>query len=305
MSELKIGTGVPMTLDGADDPRRPAVTDAARAIEELGFESLWVSDLIIGDGTPTLEAALVLAAAAAATERIDLGFSVLTVPLRPAAWIATQIATLQALSGDRLLLGVGSGGFPDSPFWQALEVPSRERGPRTDATLRALPRLLAGEPTDLVPDAPPLTLGPSTPMPPVLVGGNSPVAMRRAVEFGGWFPSLISPDDLRPAVTRLRELADERGMPAPSVTVGGHLIVGADESARSARESFVRNLVEAHGMSPEVAANVPMTAASPAELADVFAAYEAAGADRIVTGPDNGDYRAGLQMMIEARTLLN
>lgn len=301
MSGLKIGTGVPLT---ADDPGRPSIPEAARIIEDLGFESLWVPDLIIGDGTPALEATLVLAAAAAATERISLGFGVLTIPMRPAAWVAAQIATLQVLSSDRILLGAGIGGFPDSPFWQAVEAPSSRRGATTDATLRILPRLLAGESAAVVSGAPPLTLGPAVPMPPVLVGGNSPAAMRRAVEFGGWFPSLISPDDLRPAVARLRELADEQGAPMPSVTVGGHIILGADDAARSAAESFVHNLVQQHGMPRETAAKVPMTAASPTELADVFAAYEAAGADRIVAGPHNGDHRSGLQTMIEAQALL-
>ncbi|XVQ06908.1 LLM class flavin-dependent oxidoreductase [Spirillospora sp. CA-255316] len=205
----------------------------------------------------------------------------------------------------RVLLGVGSGGFPDSPFWQAVGLSGRGRGMRMDATLRALPRLLAGEPTELGPQASPVTLAPPVPMPPVLVGGNSLTAMRRAVEFGGWFPSLISPDDLVPAVAELRKLAEERGVPPPSVTVGGHLIVGDDESARSAKHALVRSLIEDHGMPPETAAKVPMTASTASELAEVFAACEAAGADRIVTGPDNGDYRAGLQLMMEARALLD
>ncbi|MFD0660824.1 hypothetical protein [Thermocatellispora tengchongensis] len=117
-------------------------------------------------------------------------------------------------------------------------------------------------------------------------------------------PLLISPDDLRPAVARLRELAEERAVPAPSVTVGAHLIVGDDESARAVRDSFVRDLIRTHKMPPETAAKVPMVASSPAELAEIFAAYEAAGADRIVTGPDNGDYRSGLEMIMEARSLL-
>ncbi|RAY14126.1 LLM class flavin-dependent oxidoreductase [Actinomadura craniellae] len=304
MAPIKVGTVVPMALDELNAPGSPSVPTAARYIEELGFESLWVPDLIIGDGTPALEAALTLAAAAAVTERIRIGFSVLTLPLRPAAWVAVQIATLQQLSNDRVLLGVGSGGFPDSPFWQAVGASSSERGARTNATLRALPQLLAGEPTELAPRTSPVTLAPAAPMPPVLVGGNSRTAMLRAVEFGGWFPSLISPDDLAPAVATLRNLAEERGVPAPGVTVGGHLIVGADESARSAKDALVRSLVQDHAMPPETAAKVPMTASTPAELAEVFAAYEAAGADRIVTGPDNGDYRSGLQLMMEAHAML-
>lgn len=297
MSELKIGTGLPTNSE-------PTVADVARAAEELGFESVWAPDLIIGDGTPALEAALALASAAAVTERAGIGFSVLTVPLRPVAWLAVQIGTLQRLSGDRVLLGVGSGGFPGSPFWRALGVPPGERGARTDAALRALPRLLSGAPTSLEPDAPPLTLDPAA-MPPVLVGGNSAVAMRRAVEHGGWFPSLIAPDDLRSAVAKLRTMAGKRGRPAPTVTVGGHLFLGDDTAARDARNGFVGDLIRTHGMPPETAEKIPMTARNMDELAEVFAAYADAGADRVVTGPDNGDRLDGLAMMRDAHALLS
>src|SRR5918999_142552 len=104
MASIEIGTGLPTGT--------PTIAEAAREIEELGFESLWVPDLLLGDGTPALEAALTLAAAAAVTERVKLGFGVLVVPLRPVPWLAAQVATLQQLSEGRLVLGVGSGGFP-------------------------------------------------------------------------------------------------------------------------------------------------------------------------------------------------
>ncbi|HEY3684321.1 MAG TPA: LLM class flavin-dependent oxidoreductase [Streptosporangiaceae bacterium] len=184
MTSIKIGVGLPV---GVAHPE-PTAMDGARFAEDLGFESLWMPEVLIGDGTPALDPMLALAAAAAVTERVGIGTGVLTAALRPAAWLATQVATLQRLSGGRVLLGVGSGGFPDSPFWQAVGVPGAERGPRTDATLRALPDLLAGKPVVLGEGLPPVTLAPSAAMPPVLVGGNSGVAMRRAVEHGGWCP---------------------------------------------------------------------------------------------------------------------
>jgi len=305
MTAIKIGTGLPMALEELQAPGIPSVAEAARDIEELGFESLWVPDLIIGDGTPTLEAALTLATAAAVTERVKIGFSVLVVPLRPAPWLAMQTATLQHLSDDRLLLGVGSGGFPGSPFWQALGVPGRERGRITDATLGLLPRLLSGEPVQISEGEPPLTLAPSARMPPVLIGGSES-AFRRVLEFGdGWFPSLIAPADLGRAVSRLNDQASERGVPARSVTVGGHLIMGSDAAARAAYDSLVRNLIDVHGMTPEAAARTPMTARTPAELAEIFVAYHEAGADRIVTGADNGSWTAQLEFMAEARALLD
>lgn len=290
---IRIGTGLPTG--------NVPVAEAARQIEELGFESLWVPDLLLGDGTPTLEAALALASAAAVTERVKIGFSVLVVPLRPAPWLATQIATLQHLSNDRLVLGVGSGGFPDSPFWQALGVPARDRGRITDTTLELLPRLLAGDPVEIAEDAPPLTLAPTAPMPPVLVGGSERAFPRVLTHGDGWFPSLIAPADLAPAVRRLRDLASEQGRPDPTITVGGHLFLSEDKAPRDA---FVRNLVEVHRMSPEVAARTPMVARTPEELAEIFAAYETAGADRVVTGADDTDWQTQLHFMAEARTLL-
>ena len=71
-TSIKIGAVLP-SMEELQAPGTPAVAEAARQIEELGFESLWVPDLIIGDGTPTLEAALTLAAAAAVTERVGIG----------------------------------------------------------------------------------------------------------------------------------------------------------------------------------------------------------------------------------------
>lgn len=302
MTTIKIGTGLPTAMEAR--PGTPSIAEAARRIENLGFESLWVPDLIIGDGTPTLEAALTLASAAAVTTRVKIGFSVLVVPLRPAPWLATQIATLQQLSDDRLILGVGSGGFPGAPFWQALGVPSRTRGRATDTTLGLLPQLLSGEPVQIS-DGEPLTLAPKALMPPVLVGGSER-AFGRVLEFGdGWFPSLISPTELGRAVSRLRDQASERGLPSPSVTVGGHVIVGTDDTARAAYESLVHTLVDVHGMAPETAAQTPMTARNPHELAEVFAAYQEAGADRVVVGSDDGDWEARLEFMAEARELLN
>src|SRR5690606_1107529 len=194
------------------------VADAARWLESLDLESVWVPDLLLGDGTPALEPALVLATAAAVTERVRVGFSVLVVPLRPAPWLAAQVATLQHLSGDRLVLGVGTGGFPDAPFWRALGVPRRHRGRALSETLTLLPRLLSGERTEV--EGTMLTQAPTATMPPVTIGGSTR-AFDRVLDHGaGWFPSLLTPGELASAVAGLRERADERGLPAPEVTVG-------------------------------------------------------------------------------------
>lgn len=290
---MRISTSLPTSRTGVPD------VAMARHLEELGYDAVGMADVVIGDGTPGPDAALVLAAAASLTTTIALEFGVLSLPLRPTAWVAAQMQTLQHLSGNRVVLGVGIGGFPGSPFWRAVGAPLRGRGAWTDAALRALPGLIRGEPTRLGEDE--VTLGPAAPVPQILVGGNSEAAMRRAVLYGdGWAPSLISPENLAPKVVRLRELADELGRPVPWITVGGHAILA---DAPDAVESFVRVLVDLQGMSPEEAAGVPVTG-GPAQVADRLAAYAEAGAAGVGLGLDGGSWLRQTEILAEARARL-
>src|SRR5690606_36922760 len=154
------------------------VPTAARHAEDLGFESVWAVDqLIAGTGVPFVESLVALGAAAGATSRIRLATGVLILPLRPVVWIAKQVASLQQVSGDRLLLGVGVGGDRHELSWEATGVPRRERGKRTDAALAALPDLIAGRPVDL--DGTTVQLAPGVAVPPIIVGGMSDAALTR------------------------------------------------------------------------------------------------------------------------------
>lgn len=306
MAEIKIGIGLPIMGELETLGIIGGIGAAARHVEALGLDSVWAPDLIIGDGTPSLESAIALATAAAVTDQIHVGFSVLVLPLRPVAWVAAQIATLQHISGNRVLLGVGSGGFPSTPFWQAAGVPARERGRRTDAALEVLPQLIAGESTRLghEPNQPVVTLAPGAPVPPILVGGNSDGAIRRAARYGdGWFPSLIAPDALTSGAAKLRALAAKKGHTTPGITVGGHAMLGNDTAARSARDAFVRGLVANHGMTPEAAAAIPIIG-SPEEVAERFAAYAAAGVERLVLGLDCEAWMRQCELIAEAHALL-
>src|ERR1700761_3551980 len=132
------------TFDALRTGRPPQVTAAARLAEESGLDGVWAGDHLWCPA-PILDATSALAAAAAVTERVSIGTSVLLLGMRPLAWAAKQVATLQALSGNRLKLGVGIGGeFPSE--YAAAEVPIKERGRRLDRALALLPGLLAGEP---------------------------------------------------------------------------------------------------------------------------------------------------------------
>src|ERR1700738_306890 len=116
----------------------------ARHAEDLGLESVWVVDqLVAGTGAPFLDSIVALTTAAAATKRVRLGFGVIILPLHPVVWVAKQVGSLQHVSGDRVIRGVGAGSDRHEQSWLAAGVPRLERGRRTDAALRVLPGLLA------------------------------------------------------------------------------------------------------------------------------------------------------------------
>jgi alkanesulfonate monooxygenase SsuD/methylene tetrahydromethanopterin reductase-like flavin-dependent oxidoreductase (luciferase family) len=130
--EASVELGVILPSMSRRDGQPGDIPAAARQAEELGFESAWVVDqLVAGTGVPVLDSLTSLAGAAAVTSRIKLGVGVLIVPLRPVAWAAKQVATVQYLSDGRVLLGIGAGGDRHALSWDAAGVPSRERGRRT------------------------------------------------------------------------------------------------------------------------------------------------------------------------------
>lgn len=289
----------------------PDTAAAARYAEELGFESVWTSDHLLGR-VPVLDGGLVLAAAAAATERVGVGFGVLHLPLHPLPWTAKRAATLQYLSGDRLLLGVGSGGTgprarwrggrADLSAWKALDLPYEEKDARMDAALAALPALLSGGDGRDGGDGE--ALEPVVKAPPLLVGGVSDAALRRAARYGdGWFPSLLSPGMLASGAARLREYADGFGRPAaPGVTVALPLFMG-EGADLPGPASAARTLHEIYRVPEQEAGRIVLTG-SPTRAAVLLAAFAEAGAERIVLSTGDTDWRRQYELLAEARDLL-
>jgi len=167
---------------------RSAVLALARRAEAAGFDSLWTGDHV-SFYIPILESLTLLSFVAAATERVKLGTAVYLLPLRHPTTTAKVAATLDVLSGGRLVLGVGVGGeFP--PEFTACGVPVAERGSRANEAIGLLRRLWTesgvtheGRHFQLGPvsiDPKPVQAG----GPPILVGGRLPPALRRAGRLG-------------------------------------------------------------------------------------------------------------------------
>jgi probable F420-dependent oxidoreductase len=211
---------------GPDALRRAAVQ-----AEELGFSDVWVSEhVILPKAAPYppspsfYEPILTLTWAAAVTRRVRLGTSVIVLPMHHPVPMAKQLATLQCLSGGRVIFGVGVGWL-EAEF-AALGAPFRERGRRMDesiALMRALwtedpvtfqTRHIAAEIVEMRMQPPPVA-----PI-PIWVGGGSAAAQARATRAcDGWHGTRLSPEQAAPVVQRLRAERPDPGF-AISLRVG-------------------------------------------------------------------------------------
>jgi alkanesulfonate monooxygenase SsuD/methylene tetrahydromethanopterin reductase-like flavin-dependent oxidoreductase (luciferase family) len=179
---VAIGVILPTSTPDPADPIMGDVRASARFAEQLELDSIWSADHLVASA-PILDSTTVLATAAAVTDRIAIGFGVMLLALRPVAWAAKQISTLQHLSGDRLVLGIGTGNPAHGDIgWRAAGVSYGDRGHRTDEALRVLPALVTGR-TGVLDDGLQVRLAPGSSMPPVLIAGNGEKARRRAARL--------------------------------------------------------------------------------------------------------------------------
>ena len=224
----RFGVVVPNSGDLAT---RENIEAVARSAEDLGFDSIWAIDHIVipaADvytfGETVFEQLIVLSHIAGMTERVGLGTTVMVLPYRNSVVAAKMLATLDALSGGRLILGVGSGWV--EPEFQVLGVDYESRGHITDKTLEVMKALWAGGDRGRESEFSDIHFLPipvQRPHPPILVGGHSVRAFRRAVEFGqGWHPTTALPEDeLMDAIERFLAYWEEAGRTeAPEVALG-------------------------------------------------------------------------------------
>jgi alkanesulfonate monooxygenase SsuD/methylene tetrahydromethanopterin reductase-like flavin-dependent oxidoreductase (luciferase family) len=295
MVDVNIGVMLPTASARGESPGD--VVAAARHAEELGFESVWVVDqLVAGTGTPLLDSITSLAAAAAVTERVRLGLGVLVLPLRPVVWVAKQVATLQHISGGRVLFGVGVGGDRHDRSWRAAGVSRGDRGRLTDAALRVLPDLISGKAVQLDSGAD-VQLSPGVTVPPIIVGGMSDAAFRRVAEFGdGWF-SMGSAEGLPGQVARLRDVTSAR----PEIT-GNVMVATEGDPALPDQASLIRAVADpdgVYGVPGEVAESVFLRG-NPGAVSERLGQMSAGGAQRAVVTLVGGDWFRQAELLAEA-----
>ena len=171
---MKIGIGLPRIFPPGDDA---LILEWARRAEAASFSCIATLDRLV---YPNHDPLMLLAAAAAATRRIRLMTSIVIAPLRNAGVLAKQAATLDALSGGRLTLGLGVGNRQDD--FRAAPASFHDRGRRFDEQLALMKRIWSGRPlSDGVGAVGPLPVQPGGPE--ILIGGRAPVALRRAARW--------------------------------------------------------------------------------------------------------------------------
>jgi alkanesulfonate monooxygenase SsuD/methylene tetrahydromethanopterin reductase-like flavin-dependent oxidoreductase (luciferase family) len=213
VSELNIGLMLP-TVTPRREPIDPGrVVDDARWAERNGLHSLWAGDhtfhpMQYHDGLVSL------AFAAAVTERILVGTSVLVLPLHPLGVVAKQVATLATLSRGRAIVAVGAGGEIAEEFI-ASGVPVAERGRRMEEAVPLLRSLLVGERVDVEGDfyrLPNVELSPVPPRVPLWLSGRRRAALERAGRLGdGWLGAFHTPESFARARAVVEEVREQAG----------------------------------------------------------------------------------------------
>jgi alkanesulfonate monooxygenase SsuD/methylene tetrahydromethanopterin reductase-like flavin-dependent oxidoreductase (luciferase family) len=251
MSALKVGLILPLF---SGDPER--VLAVAREAEALGYEGVFAFDHFFPPGAPpdrpSLEAFTTLAAVAAATERIRIGTLVTRASLRPAGMLAKLAASLDGMSGGRMILGIGTGDPIDKPEHDAYGLPYLDRTERRAhlvETVGCLKALFSGGTWPGGRWVPPVTgplLPPAGSGPPVWIGGFTDamvrLAARHADAWNGWGMSI--PEFARKA-DLLRRTAAEHGR-SVEVTWAGIVVVGRDEDEAGAmlEERYRKGMLE-------------------------------------------------------------
>lgn len=247
-----------------------SITRAAEAAEQLGFADVWVSDHLIhpaeqGYPSPYLYDPIVsLTWAAAVTERVGLGTSVLVLPHHVPLELANQLASLDQLSGGRLTVAGGVGW--SAREFEALGHSFHDRGQRTDEIVDVLRAAWRDDPVTY--EGRHLSFRDIRVLPkpahdiPIWIGGRTEPAHRRAVDRGDGFQAVgIKPPEAVPLVQRLR-----RDRPEESFTIS------------------LRTGWDPQGMDPD-------------EIRDEYAAFADAGIQHVVAAPWQRDLDAWLRSM--------
>jgi probable F420-dependent oxidoreductase len=245
----------------------PLLRDFAAILEAKGVESVWaVEHVVVADSyepkypysadgrmpsapgvVPMPDPLEVLSYLAATTDTLLLGTCVVVAPLHSPAVLAKRAATLDLLSSGRLLLGLGIGWQREE--YEAVGAPFEGRGQRLEECVGAMRALWTDHPASFAGRTVNfhevhLTLEPTAGRVPIVLGGNSEPAVRRAGRIAdGWFPYTIGPEDLARGAGMLREAAEAAGRSAQDIEIS--VWPGSFDPSRELDATWIRAYLDA------------------------------------------------------------
>jgi len=280
----------------------------AARVRESGLDHVFVADHISFFTGLGMDGLIQAATLAALHETLEVYVGVYLLALRHPLPVARQIASLCESAPGRLVLGVGVGG-EDRHEIEICGVDPRTRGRRTDESLVALRGLLRGEPTTFegeffrFEDAW-IRPAPDPPV-PLVIGGRSPAALRRAARLGdGWLGVWCSPERFAGALQQIEDLAQERHLPRPERWDHGlQLWVGLDADRAQARRRLAARMESMYRI-PFERFERYSPHGSPEEIAEFLAPYRAAGCTRFNVMPVASSSEAAIEGVAEIRERL-
>jgi probable F420-dependent oxidoreductase len=262
--------------------------ELVRRVEALGFESVWTGDHV-SFHNPMYEALTLLATYIPITSRIRLGTAVYLLALRTPAIAAKITSTLDALSGGRLIFGVGVGGENPKEF-EVVGVPHAERGARVTEGIDVVRTLWRDTPASFrgrFTQFEGVSLDPKPvqkPGPPIWIGGRSDAALTRAGRQGdGWVSYVVQAERYAQSVAKIRAAAGGRSLESFAFAHLGFITVGRDWE--SAKAVWAQALTKRYAQDFEPLARKYGIIGTPEQCAEQIARFEAAGCNYMIANP--------------------
>jgi len=293
VAPLRFGVTIPNNW-GIADPRQ--VLAMGPLAESLGYDSIWVMDHLLNSGyirerlddKPYYHPLATLSYLAATTHRVSLGTSVLVLPYHNPVELAKYAATLDQMSGGRLILGVGAGAMTEE--FQSLGVPFKRWGALTNEAMVIMKELwTSADPKyhserwtlDGFKFAPKPAQQPAIPF---WVGGSSAGAKKRAATLGdGWHPTGMPPEEFHAGREEVRKLAAAAGRDPDALVMSIRVEVEVGGKASSARAANRARLPGDH----------------PDQMIAGIQGYQRAGVEHIVLALNSGDMARITGLMVD------
>jgi probable F420-dependent oxidoreductase len=262
---MRFGVHIPTCIEGMMYPvpfAAPSdVLPTALLCEELGFDSVWGNDHMttqryvqreFADPPNFFEPLITFSYCASRTTRLVFATGIIVLPMRNMPVLAKQVATLDQLSGGRVILGVGAGAYREE--YEALFPDARDvhRGTIVDEGMQAL-RLLFTERkatyrgrTIHFEEVECFPKPAQSPM-PIYAGGNHPEVRRRAGQYGqGWMPAVLSPEEIARGVEDVKRAADAAGRDGSAIDIAPQFAVSIGRTREEADGRFKRSQLRKH-----------------------------------------------------------